>query len=145
MENRKEGRRGGDMTAGRREDGRGERARPRSASRQHDDPLYPLPGARLASQAAATSRHCCLSNHTAWERLSAPLADDESDNSYQPIYDRDNSVNTNVKIWLQSTLHATQGSLSSVKHSSCLLILINCKDLNESASILQAEPPLVSE
>ena len=135
----KERRRGGDMTAGRREDGRGKRA---TTTR------WPSLSSFWCPAGITGSCHFTVllpqQSHGLREIICS-YAEDESDNSYQPMYDGDNSVNTNVKSGYWSTLHATQVSLSSVRRSCCPLISINCKGLNESASILWAGSPLVSE
>lgn len=115
----KEGRRRGDMTAGRREDGRRKEGQTCSMSWHEDNPPYPISGGITSSRHAVNR---CISSSKGGNRLSAPFAEDNirqrlsADMRYRQSRRATNdSVNTKVKWRLESTAHTTQGSSSSIK------------------------------
>ncbi len=94
-------------------------------------PFYPLPGARLASLAAAATISRCISNYTGWERLSALFAEAGSDNSHQLMWDTDETQEQQIHSIQMWNLGCHSGLNVICLSTSCALFLIAFKDLNE--------------
>lgn len=131
----KKGRRRGEMTAGRTEDGRRKEGQTCSMSWHEDKPPYPASGG-ITSSCRAVKR--CISSSKGGKRLSAPFAEDNvrqrlsadmrCRQSRRATNDSDEHK-SKMRVGEHSTRHP--GLIVIHQSTSCSLFLINFKDLDE--------------